>query len=113
MRILHTESSVGWGGQEIRVLDESAGLIARGHTVAIAAPAEAQIALGPNAGVVVQRDAATIFSALDPAVAARIDEQHVETGPAHGVTTRRPSPATRRCPAIRPRITWASRSGVL
>lgn len=33
--------------------------------------AEAQIALGPNAGVVVQRDAATIFSALDPAVAAQ------------------------------------------
>jgi glycosyltransferase involved in cell wall biosynthesis len=45
MRILHTESSVGWGGQEIRILDESAGLIARGHQVAIAAPAEAQIAL--------------------------------------------------------------------
>jgi Fe-S cluster assembly protein SufD len=33
--------------------------------------AEAQIALGPNAGVVVQRDAATILSALDPAVAAQ------------------------------------------
>jgi glycosyltransferase involved in cell wall biosynthesis len=45
MRILHTESSVGWGGQEIRVLDESAGLIARGHSVAIAAPEEAQITL--------------------------------------------------------------------
>lgn len=45
MRILHTESSVGWGGQEIRVLDESAGLISRGHAVAIAAPEEAQITL--------------------------------------------------------------------
>ncbi len=45
MRILHTESSVGWGGQEIRVLDESAGLISRGHSVAIAAPADAQITL--------------------------------------------------------------------
>lgn len=52
MRILHTESSVGWGGQEIRVLDESAGLIARGHSVAIAAPAEAQIALAaPRLGI--------------------------------------------------------------
>lgn len=52
MRILHTESSVGWGGQEIRVLDESAGLIARGHTVAIAAPAEAQISLAaPKHGI--------------------------------------------------------------
>ena len=33
--------------------------------------AEAQIALGPNAGVVVQRDAATILTMLDPAVAAQ------------------------------------------
>ena len=49
MRILHTESSVGWGGQEIRILDESAGLIARGHEVAIVAPAEAQIALAAPA----------------------------------------------------------------
>lgn len=44
MKILHTESSIGWGGQEIRILDESAGLIARGHEVAIAAPPEAEIA---------------------------------------------------------------------
>lgn len=52
MRILHTESSVGWGGQEIRILDESAGLIARGHAVAIAAPAEAQISLAaPKRGI--------------------------------------------------------------
>lgn len=49
MKILHTESSIGWGGQEIRVLDESAGLIARGHDVAIAAPAEAQISLAAPA----------------------------------------------------------------
>lgn len=33
--------------------------------------AEAQIALGPNAGVVVQRDAATILTTLDPVVAAQ------------------------------------------
>jgi len=33
--------------------------------------AAAQIALGPNAGVVVQRDAATILSTLDPEVAAK------------------------------------------
>jgi Fe-S cluster assembly protein SufD len=33
--------------------------------------AEAQIAIGSNAGVVVQRDAATILSELDPAVAAQ------------------------------------------
>src|SRR6185369_16583499 len=43
MKILHTEASKGWGGQEIRVLDESEGLIARGHDVRLATPAEATI----------------------------------------------------------------------
>jgi glycosyltransferase involved in cell wall biosynthesis len=43
MKILHTEASEGWGGQEIRILDESAGLIARGHEVHIAAPAASPI----------------------------------------------------------------------
>lgn len=35
LRILHTESSTGWGGQEIRVLTEAVGLRERGHEVAI------------------------------------------------------------------------------
>jgi glycosyltransferase involved in cell wall biosynthesis len=43
MRILHTESSLGWGGQEIRVLTEARGVARRGHEVAIAAPREARI----------------------------------------------------------------------
>jgi glycosyltransferase involved in cell wall biosynthesis len=43
MRILHTESSLGWGGQEIRVLTEAHGVAARGHAVLLAAPAEARI----------------------------------------------------------------------
>lgn len=43
MRILHTESSCGWGGQELRILDESRGMAARGHAVTIAAPAESRI----------------------------------------------------------------------
>ena len=33
MRILHTESSNGWGGQEIRILKESIGLRGRGHQI--------------------------------------------------------------------------------
>ena len=37
MRILHTESSRGWGGQELRVLNEAAGMLARGENPAIAA----------------------------------------------------------------------------
>ena len=36
MRILHTEWSDGWGGQERRILLEARGLIERGHTVMLA-----------------------------------------------------------------------------
>jgi glycosyltransferase involved in cell wall biosynthesis len=43
LRILHTESSLGWGGQEIRVLSEARGVARRGHDVVIAAPPEARI----------------------------------------------------------------------
>src|SRR6202040_1929992 len=43
MKILHTEASEGWGGQEVRILEESAGFIARGHNVHIAAPAASPI----------------------------------------------------------------------
>lgn len=52
MRILHTESSLGWGGQEIRILDEARGMIARGHDVTLATPAQARIfAEAPRRGV--------------------------------------------------------------
>jgi glycosyltransferase involved in cell wall biosynthesis len=43
VKILHTESSCGWGGQEIRILSEAEGMAARGHEVALVAPREAQI----------------------------------------------------------------------
>lgn len=43
LNILHTESSRGWGGQEIRILTEAAGMIARGHRVELACPPEAKI----------------------------------------------------------------------
>jgi len=43
MHIVHTESSCGWGGQEIRVLEEAAGLLARGHRVTLLCPREARI----------------------------------------------------------------------
>lgn len=36
LTILHTESSMGWGGQEIRILKESLGLLRKGHRVLIA-----------------------------------------------------------------------------
>ncbi len=43
LRILHTESSLGWGGQEIRVLTEARGVARRGHEVLLAAPADSRI----------------------------------------------------------------------
>ena len=43
MRIVHTESSLGWGGQEIRILSEAQGLIGRGHEVVLLCPPEARI----------------------------------------------------------------------
>ncbi|MFL6648668.1 MAG: glycosyltransferase family 4 protein [Sulfurifustaceae bacterium] len=43
MRIVHTESSCGWGGQELRVLTEAQGMIARRHQVEIWAPAQSNI----------------------------------------------------------------------
>lgn len=43
MRIVHSESSLGWGGQEIRVLSEAQGMRDRGHRVTIVAPGSARI----------------------------------------------------------------------
>ena len=43
MKIVHTESSLGWGGQEIRVLSESQGLAKRGHQIRLLCPPEARI----------------------------------------------------------------------
>ena len=43
MHIVHTESSCGWGGQEIRVLEEAAGMQGRGHRVTLLCPREAPI----------------------------------------------------------------------
>ncbi|MBF0627901.1 MAG: glycosyltransferase family 4 protein [Magnetococcales bacterium] len=41
--ILHTESSLGWGGQELRILTESLGMIQRGHRVTLLCPEEATL----------------------------------------------------------------------
>jgi glycosyltransferase involved in cell wall biosynthesis len=43
-RILHTESSRGWGGQEVRVFTELEWMRARGHWVALAAHPQSAIA---------------------------------------------------------------------
>ena len=52
LRILHTEASRGWGGQEIRVLSEARGVASRGHQVMLAAPADSRIFIeAPRFGV--------------------------------------------------------------
>ncbi len=52
LQIVHTESSLGWGGQEIRILSEAQGLIRRGHDVKLLCPPQAPIyAESPNWGV--------------------------------------------------------------
>ena len=43
LSIVHTEASLGWGGQEIRILSESQGMIGRGHEVRLLCPPEARI----------------------------------------------------------------------
>jgi glycosyltransferase involved in cell wall biosynthesis len=43
VRIVHTEASCGWGGQEIRILEESKGMMERGHQVTVLCPAESRI----------------------------------------------------------------------
>ncbi len=41
--VVHTEASLGWGGQEIRVLSEMAGMMTRGHRMLLLCPAAARI----------------------------------------------------------------------
>lgn len=43
LAIVHTESSLGWGGQEIRILAESQGLARRGHSVTVLCAPQARI----------------------------------------------------------------------
>lgn len=43
MHIVHTEASLGWGGQEIRILTEAAGMMARGHQITLLCPPQAKI----------------------------------------------------------------------
>lgn len=52
MRILHTEASRGWGGQEIRILTEARVFMAHGHDVRLVADPDSQILLtAPKYGV--------------------------------------------------------------
>lgn len=43
MKIVHTEASLGFGGQEMRILTEAVGLKNRGHDLTLICPQEAEI----------------------------------------------------------------------
>lgn len=43
LHIVHTEASLGWGGQEIRILTEAQGMVGRGHRITLLCPLEANI----------------------------------------------------------------------
>jgi glycosyltransferase involved in cell wall biosynthesis len=43
LSILHTESSIGWGGQELRILTEMEGMARRGHRVHLVTATSADI----------------------------------------------------------------------
>jgi glycosyltransferase involved in cell wall biosynthesis len=43
MKIVHTEASLGFGGQEMRILNEAQGMSSRGHEVTILCPPHAEL----------------------------------------------------------------------
>jgi glycosyltransferase involved in cell wall biosynthesis len=49
LNIVHTEASTGWGGQELRILTEMAGMARRGHRLHLVAPPDAQIVTAARA----------------------------------------------------------------
>ena len=79
MRILHTEASRGWGGQEIRILTEAAGMIARGHAVELACPPDARIfAEAPRFGEALRRQRPRRVPRLDEAPVGERGERRVD-----------------------------------
>jgi len=43
LHIVHTESSLGWGGQEMRILSEALGFMQRGHRLTLLTPSSSTI----------------------------------------------------------------------
>jgi glycosyltransferase involved in cell wall biosynthesis len=92
VRVLHTESSVNWGGQEFRILDQMAWLSAHGHETALAARPGSEIARRVRAlGLPVHEIAYTgHYNPLDVFAARRltgfdvVDSHGSRDGSAHG-----------------------------
>ncbi|MEY3200893.1 MAG: hypothetical protein RIR70_443 [Pseudomonadota bacterium] len=43
LHIIHTEASCGWGGQELRILSECEGMMARGHRITLVCAPQSRI----------------------------------------------------------------------
>ncbi|MBT4223459.1 MAG: hypothetical protein HOD72_03230, partial [Opitutae bacterium] len=43
LRIMHTEASPGWGGQEIRIMEEMRWFRQRGHDLMLIAPSHSKL----------------------------------------------------------------------
>lgn len=71
LRILHTESSTGWGGQEIRVFTELTWLRRRGHAVGVMVPPGSALGLRAERAEI-PVDWIAMPRALDPVAVARI-----------------------------------------
>jgi glycosyltransferase involved in cell wall biosynthesis len=68
-RILHSESSMGWGGQEVRVMAELEWMRAQGHWMALAAHPESEIAQRARAAGILFYPLRTHKALLAPEVA--------------------------------------------
>lgn len=70
MRILHTEASCGWGGQEIRILTEARVFLAHGHEVLLLADRRSEILAAaarygvPAKGIDLSRKSLAAFRAV-------------------------------------------------
>lgn len=52
MKIVHTEASLGFGGQELRILNEALGMRQRGHELTVICPGQAELyRIAENAGL--------------------------------------------------------------
>jgi glycosyltransferase involved in cell wall biosynthesis len=72
LKILHTESHRGWGGQEIRVLSECIWMKRHGHQPLLAAPRNSQIySQAKTAGLNVVRMSFTILTAISDFIRLR------------------------------------------
>ena len=89
LSIAHTEASIGWGGQEIRMLTEAAGFIARGHRVVVLRGATARASRG---GAALRRAGSRAADRRKASARRARDDPHAGTTSASTSSTRTAPP---------------------